>query len=153
MIVVNRMAKAAFVVQSVLAIAALLITTVAQAATIAQRPLGNGVTLITIDGTFQLGDEKQFVGLSLVADEAIVAFNSDGGNLFAALEIGKAIRLKGFATAVGHRSICASACGLAWLGGTRRFISPTGSVGFHAAYTENGGQTRETGMGNALVGA
>jgi hypothetical protein len=58
--------------------------------------------------------------------------------LVAGIDIGKAIRLKDFETAVvsnkNSKTICASACALAWLGGTRRFMSATARIGFHAAY-------------------
>src|SRR5262249_34844701 len=48
---------------------------------------------------------------------------------------------------------CASACALAWLGGTPRIMATNAQVGFHAAYIIRGGQPLETGGGNALVGA
>lgn len=54
---------------------------------------------------------------------------------------------------MSHESYCASACALAWLGGTKRFMSRSSRVGFHAAYRETSGVTTESGMGNALVGA
>jgi len=48
---------------------------------------------------------------------------------------------------------CASAFGLAWPGGVRRLVHPDAKIGFHAAYVEKGGQTSESGAGNALLGA
>ena len=48
---------------------------------------------------------------------------------------------------------CASACALAWLGGTPRFMGDGALVGFHAAYVQQGGQPTENGVGNALVGS
>jgi hypothetical protein len=83
----------------------------------------------------------------------MVLFESPGGNLLAGLNIGRAIRLKEFFTAVEGGKECASACGLAWLGGIKRFAHPDARIGFHAAYIENNGQATETGAGNALVGA
>jgi hypothetical protein len=46
---------------------------------------------------------------------------------------------------------CALACALAWLGGTRRFMGRGAQIGFHSAYNAESG--RETGVGNAIVGA
>src|SRR5687767_4776078 len=61
----------------------------------AERPI------IRIGGDFQLGDHKRFIELALPLDGALVVFdNSNGGALDAALQIGKAIRLKEFDTSV-----------------------------------------------------
>jgi hypothetical protein len=83
--------------------------------------------------------------------KAVVALASDGGNLDAGTQIGEAIRLKGFLTLVPHGAICASACALAWLGGTRRLMGKSSQVGFHsAADVSTGGLS---GSGDALIGA
>ena len=112
-----------------------------------------GINYITVLGTFELGDDQKFIQIALPLEKAIVAFNSDGGNLSAGLGIGRAIRLKEFTTMVPKNSICASACGLAWLGGFERLVDEGAQVGFHAAYITNNGASQETGMGNALAGA
>lgn len=112
-----------------------------------------GVNYITVLGTFELGDDQRFIQIALPLDKAVVAFNSEGGSLSAGLGIGRAIRMKEFTTLVPENSICASACGLAWLGGFERLVDESAQVGFHAAYITNNGQSLETGMGNALAGA
>jgi ATP-dependent protease ClpP protease subunit len=112
-----------------------------------------GVNYISVQGTFEFGDDQKFIQIALPLDKAIVAFNSDGGNLSAGLGIGRAIRLKEFTTLVPENSICASACGLAWLGGFERLVDDGAKVGFHAAYVTYNGESQETGMGNALAGA
>lgn len=91
--------------------------------------------------------------MALAHSSAVVLMNSNGGLLLPGLEIGKAIRLKGFTTVVPEGFQCASACALAWLAGTPRFMSPNGRVGFHAAYLEADGRRMPTSTGNALVGA
>ena len=108
---------------------------------------------ILISGILEDGDDKKFTALALDMDKAVVLFESPGGNLLAGLNIGRAIRLKEFLTAVDTGKECASACGLAWLGVIKRYAHPDASIGFHAAYIENNGQATETGAGNALVGA
>jgi hypothetical protein len=80
-----------------------------------------------------------------------VFLSSNGGDLTTGLQIGEAIRAKGYQTIIGDDAICASVCGLIWLAGSVRHIAATGHVGFHAAYNSNTRQ--ETGSGNALVGA
>jgi HNH endonuclease len=52
-----------------------------------------------------------------------------------------------------QRERCASACALAWLGGSPRFMGRAAHIGFHAAYIEREGQASESGVGNALVGS
>jgi peptidoglycan hydrolase-like protein with peptidoglycan-binding domain len=110
-------------------------------------------SLVIIKGELQLGDEDTFTEKVLRLKEAVVMFNSPGGNLVAGLEIGRAIRLKGFDTFVPDGMVCASACALAWLGGKTLLAGRRAQIGFHAAWAMEGGQKRETGPGNALVGA
>lgn len=112
-----------------------------------------GPDTIVVVGQLSLGDEKQFINAALNSENAIVVFQSPGGNLFAGIEIGKAVRLKGFSTIVPDGVQCASACALAWLGGRARFLSGTARVGFHAAYINAEGQAAVSSAGNALVGA
>ncbi len=109
--------------------------------------------VVVVSGELKQGDHKLFVTRTVSLDNALVVFESGGGNLMAGLEIGKAIRLKEFHTYVPDKTMCASACALAWLGGTERYLARTSSVGFHAAYRTEGGTATESGMGNAMVGA
>lgn len=113
----------------------------------------SGVPIVSVTGQFEFGDEKKFVTQVLNLANAIIEFDSPGGSLQAGIEIGRAIRLKGFTTSVRAHSICASACGFAWLGGTRREVQEGASVGFHAAYTMEAGVAKETGVGNAVLGS
>jgi hypothetical protein len=109
--------------------------------------------LILIKGKIIRGDEKVFKDIALNTESAIVVFNSPGGLLRPALEIGKTIRIKGFSTAVLD-SDCTSACAIAWLAGQPRMLSKKSGVGFHAIYIEDeSGKKIPTGVGNALVGS
>jgi hypothetical protein len=109
--------------------------------------------MIAVAGPLLDGDDKKFASVALGLDSATVIFDSPGGSLLAGINIGKAIRLKEFFTLVGEGAECASSCGLAWLGGVKRFAFPGARIGFHAAYVERGGQATESGAGNAVVGA
>ena len=113
----------------------------------------DGPDIIFVVGDLTLGDDKQFINVALNTENAIVVFQSPGGNLLAGIEIGKAIHLKGFATFVPDTVQCASACALAWLGGRVRYMSNSARVGFHAVYVEKDGQAAVSSAGNALVGA
>jgi hypothetical protein len=125
----------------------------ASAAEIAVRVL-DGVQIIVVSGTLEFGDDKTFVAAALPLDDALVVLSGPGGNLHAGIQIGRAIRLKNFDTLVPGGSECASACALAWLGGSRRGLPNTAQVGFHSASKLNANGTLETvGPANALVGA
>jgi len=56
------------------------------------------------------------------SDRAVIVVNSGRGILNAGLEMGRAIRLRGFATAVPQGALCASACALTWLAGSPRLL-------------------------------
>jgi hypothetical protein len=112
---------------------------------------GRNLTFIVLDGELNLGDDRAFANYAVQNDSAVVVLNSPGGNLIAGIEIGKAIRLKGFPTLVPAGFRCVSACALAWLGGKQRFMGMGATVGFHAAYV--GGSSSPDSVGNAFVGA
>jgi hypothetical protein len=131
---------------------ALTIGSAAQGATISVTPTPNGgPALVAIDGDLEANDGDQFRSKTRFLSKALVSFRSDGGSIVAAIQIGESIRSKGFATLVAGNLRCASACAIAWLGGTPRLMSAEARIGFHAAYSSKTGQ--ETGIGNALVGA
>jgi hypothetical protein len=122
-----------------------------EAAQIERFNFGTDKFGILINGEFEAGDEKKFANLAMSISDAIVVFNSVGGNLVTGIEIGKAIRLKGFDTLVPSHTRCASACALAWLGGQIRATSDGALIGFHAAFDRESGEV--TAAGNAVIGA
>src|SRR5215467_9370609 len=117
--------------------------------TVESRSTGQSSSVL-VDGKLEPRDGDQFRIKTGSLSNAIISFRSDGGSVVAGIQIGEIIRLKGFTTSVSRDARCASACALAWLGGTKRLMSAESKVGFHAAYTSDG---RETGVGNALIGA
>ncbi len=113
---------------------------------------GKQLTAVIVSGEIALGDERTFANIAVATDApAIVVFDSPGGNLYAGMEIGRAIHLKGFFTAVPSGFHCASACALAWLAGNARLMGVGAAVGFHAAYKI--GEDTPDASANALVGA
>ena len=81
------------------------------------------VAIITVTGELEQGDHLRFIKAVLPVVRGVVVLGSEGGNLQAGIEIGKAIRLKDLTTYVADNFLCASACALAWLGGTQRFMA------------------------------
>lgn len=122
----------------------------ANAAEIFSEKLSSGNVAINIRGDIALGDDVRFRKLSLQNPKAIVRLNSNGGVLVPALEIGQIIRIASYDTAVLETETCVSACALIWMAGKRRFLG--GAIGFHAAYRDDSGGARESGVANALVG-
>ena len=68
---------------------------------------GDSSAVVIVIGDFELGDEKNFIQAVLPLDNAVVVLTSNGGNLYAGIEIGRAIRLKSLSTFVPHDSVCA----------------------------------------------
>lgn len=134
-------------------IASMLLALPAQAAEVLREDGSEGIDLISVNGTFTEGDDATFRKLAAASDQAVVFLNSGGGNLHVGLEIGRAIRLRGFATAVPPDALCASACALTWLAGSPRLLDAESKLGFHAAYRLVNGKASESGAANALVGA
>jgi hypothetical protein len=147
--------RKSLIVNLSLAAALSLGSTSGLAANISLAPLDGDPAhaIVVVEGRLESGDEIQLRTQVGRLTKAIVAFDSDGGNLLAGIAIGKTIRLKSFATAVLDEQRCVSACAIAWLGGTPRFMGRTAHVGFHAAYIEEAGRASESGVGNALVGS
>jgi ATP-dependent protease ClpP protease subunit len=123
------------------------------AADIQIAPFKDSLSIISVSGEFTDGDDSRFKNLAISADNAIVIFDSIGGLAQVGMEIGRTIAIKGFSTAVSNDQMCASSCGLAWLAGRHRILTPTSKIGFHAAFTEAGGQQDVSSAGNALVGS
>ncbi|WP_306223647.1 hypothetical protein [Bosea beijingensis] len=79
----------------------LAFTNLSGAADISAIPGTNGgPAIILVRGELAIGDDKAFANVALVHSSAVVVLDSNGGLLLPWLEIGKAIRLKGFATVV-----------------------------------------------------
>ena len=134
--------------------AVLFAATGARGASIEISPLDSAEqAIVSVSGPFEAADTEHFRTKTSALTKAIVVLASDGGSLVAGIEIGTLMRLKGFASLVPDGSRCASACALAWLGGSKRFMGATAQIGFHAAYVVKDGLPTETSSGNAIVGA
>jgi hypothetical protein len=114
---------------------------------------GTDCPVIRVKGQFSAGDAKKFETTILPFKKAVVEFASEGGTIYDGLVMGKLIRGLGFWTVVRAGKTCASACAIAWLGGSRRFVEKGAKIGFHAAYVKHKNKTEENGMANAIVGA
>jgi TPR repeat protein len=133
----------------------LALTSSSHAAEIVAMPVGNDpeIGAIAVEGEFILSDVEKFRKAIFPFSKAFVALKSDGGSVVAGIQIGELIRFKNYSTIVADGTRCASACALAWLGGTKRLMGVGAQIGFHAAFVVRSGQANESGAANALVGA
>lgn len=125
----------------------------ATAASIYVQEFGSSHAAVVLSGDIDPIDDREFTRVAGSLDDPLVFLSSRGGSVVAAINIGKFIRMRGWSTAVAEHQLCASACGLIWLGGLNRFMAETGQIGFHAAYRVEGANHVESGAANALVGA
>lgn len=139
--------------RALLLLGLLLASTIGPAAAATIQSLGpvDGINIIAIHGEITEWDAAQFDLVAKSIDEpATVILSSPGGLVVDGLNIGTEIRRLGYGTLVPSGETCASVCGLIWLAGTPRMLTPSSKVGFHAAYRPDGS---ESGQANAIVGA
>ncbi|MEA2832406.1 MAG: hypothetical protein QOG66_608 [Methylobacteriaceae bacterium] len=100
--------------------------------------------------TFSLGKNGRLIATGMIAQGSAGAFaaevnargeyiktvvlNSPGGSVGDALEIGRLIRAKGFATEVEKDKICVSSCPLVFVGGVKRTAGANAIIGVHQVF-------------------
>ncbi|OLP52721.1 hypothetical protein BJF92_14400 [Rhizobium rhizosphaerae] len=90
-----------------------------------------GTKFVMVEGTFEFSDDlTQLRDLLIREHPSFIGFDSPGGNVAKAIELGRMIRSFGLMTFQVRKAECASACSLAFLGGTARSAEP-GSIGVH----------------------
>lgn len=136
-----------------IALALALVAGSAAAAEIELLDLPGEVDVVGIKGEITDGDSDRFYDLVRERDRITVILQSPGGLVKEALQIGVEIRIRNFATMVASDGECFSACGLIWVSGARRYMSPDSKIGFHAAYREENGEYKESGVANAEIGS
>lgn len=93
----------------------------------------DGLRVMTLSGEFRPEESPRRLATELATFAPdIVTFNSPGGNVYAAMAFGRALRAHGATTFQLRALECASACALAFLGGEERVAQP-GSIGMHKA--------------------
>lgn len=114
-------------------VAAVCVLTLSQAhaITIEASKTDGGNSFLVLHGAFEQGDdEKALIRKAIEADAGVVIFDSPGGNVYAAMRFGRAIRSMGMGTLQTRSLECASACAMAFLGGAKR-MAESGSIGVH----------------------
>ncbi|NTF46076.1 hypothetical protein G6L80_29310 [Agrobacterium rhizogenes] len=99
--------------------------------TIQRIPIENATPVLLLKGEFSQSDDPAPLSREVATSGAkAVTFDSNGGNILAAMAYGRMIRSLGLATFQLRASQCASACTLAFVGGVIRQAEP-GSIGVH----------------------
>ncbi|RWP64132.1 SH3 domain-containing protein [Mesorhizobium sp.] len=97
----------------------------------------DGASFVVVAGAFEAADDLDSFRETVRSHNVqIVGFNSPGGNVAKALELGRLIRAFGLDTFQIKRSECASACALAFMGGVRR-MAEAGGIGVHRSSFAN----------------
>lgn len=93
----------------------------------------DGLNFVIVSGTFDYEDKlDDFERIVRYRNPTVVSFDSEGGNVAKAMELGRMIRRYGLVTVQLRQFECASSCALAFMGGKLRFAEP-GSIGVHKA--------------------
>lgn len=91
----------------------------------------DGTRFVLIAGEFAHNDDLgEFSAIVRQFDPSFVTFDSPGGNLAKAMELGRLIRGYGLSTIQLRGLDCSSACSLAFMGGVVRYAEP-GAIGVH----------------------
>ena len=150
-IVVKKSIKS--VIHILLFFFALIVSPIAKAANILAIPPTPDLKIVLgtawniyITGSLERGDAQKLAALiekNRIPIWSTVIFDSPGGNLYEAMEIGRLIRKNRFATNVGKRKSltsepddvsaagCFSACTIAFVGGTFRYLVNGSIYGVH----------------------
>ena len=114
---------------------------------------GASVPVVELSGDIVAGDDRYVrqALLSVDTQPVYVWLSSNGGDLQAGIEIGRAIWFREAATVV-EDLVCASACALAWLAGRPRHMAPNASIGFHAPWRGSEDHPEASTAGSAVVG-
>ena len=95
------------------------------------RVTPNGPAFLLVSGDFSASDDlKAFSDAVAKNGSSVVLFDSPGGDVRKAMELGRLIRRLDLRVVQFRNLECASACALAFVGGVSRYADP-GSIGVH----------------------
>jgi hypothetical protein len=89
---------------------------------------------------------KSLPAKAAAQETVVVAFDSQGGNVYGAYGVGERIRKAGWRTAVEDEATCASACVIAWGASPQKFASSTAKVGVHSITMDSSKMTDKSSL-------
>ncbi|PTW63438.1 hypothetical protein C8N35_1011491 [Breoghania corrubedonensis] len=91
----------------------------------------DGLKFILVSGTFDHDDDlATFAAQAIIHEPMFISFQSPGGNVAKAMELGRIIRKLNLSTLQLRMLECSSACALAFMGGVNRGAE-AGAIGVH----------------------
>jgi hypothetical protein len=140
-------------VRAMAALAGIVPGTAAHALDLAEYRLDGRCQAVALTGEIRRGEGAAAAQRIVEAAErcgtgTLVVRQMPGGSVSDAVDIGTAIRAREYVTALLPDSVCASACGLIYVAGTRRFWRPGGRFVIHrpdirASFQTAAEETRE----------
>ncbi|MDG4898294.1 hypothetical protein P9272_32695 [Mesorhizobium sp. WSM4976] len=108
---------------------------------------------LVVSGEFGVNESLTGFSDAVVRSGArVIVFNSPGGSVGTAIQLGRMIRAAGLDTLQIRQLQCASACSLAFLGGVRR-VAETGSIGVHrSSFDINSGMSADEAVAQIQAG-
>ena len=99
----------------------------------------DGVKFVRVAGVIGAADDVEAFAAAVLANRVTaVTFSSPGGDMRKAMELGRRIRAFRLSTIQTGVFECASACAIAFMGGTTRYAYPD-SIGVHRMWHPTGG--------------
>lgn len=97
-------------------------------------PRNAGERVLALSGRFLQNEAERVAAvLRAVGPFDVVTFDSTGGSVRGAIEVGELLRREGLATRIESGRTCSSACLFAFAGGRHRQVERGGRVGVHRA--------------------
>lgn len=121
----------------------------AQAANLDGYINDEGKVVITLEGEIKIGDSQRIQDMIDKAhwanrDVIAIRLNSPGGNMMEGIHIADVVNDNKLATVVVNKSMCASACFLAFAAGHEKYASAYSSLGVHGASESNGKESPDS---------
>ncbi|WP_156398650.1 hypothetical protein [Mesorhizobium sp. Root102] len=135
----------------VLAVASMIAAATWSAAALEYKPVSSPGELpfLIVSGEFGINEPlNRFSNAVTSSGARVIVFDSAGGSIGSAMQLGRMIRAAGLDTLQVRQLQCASACSLAFMGGVRRVADP-GSIGVHrSSFAPDSGMSADEAVAN-----
>ena len=143
------------VISPVLAVGLIVAASTSQVEALEYTPVSSPGQLPFLVVSGEFGDSEPlsaFASAIASSGARVVVFNSPGGNVGSAIQLGRMIRAAGLDTLQVRQLQCVSACSLAFIGGVRRVADP-GSIGVHrSSFTPDSGMSTDEAVARVQAG-
>ncbi|GLQ77319.1 hypothetical protein GCM10007881_08350 [Mesorhizobium huakuii] len=134
-----------------LAVASVIVAAASSAKALEYKPVSSPGELpfLIVSGEFGVNERLDEFSRAVTSSGArVVVFDSPGGSIGSAMQLGRMIRAAGLDTLQVRQLQCASACSLAFMGGVRRVADP-GSIGVHrSSFAPESGMSTDEAVAN-----